>query len=517
MLLSYSNLRNRYELQLRFEQKDLAKARGFLWDANFKTWYTEDKEIAKRLGHHAHPDAAAKLYPLTKPKYDESDFLLEGEHPYYPPYLKPYPFQIDKAVPFAWNKRHAYLALEMGLGKTIVAALIINKLLSETPDAKVVYICPPFLVYNVEAELRKWGLPGLKVAFLKSKNDHPADTQVLIVPDSILASVATESRLNTYLGGANERLIIVDEAHRFKGDSQRMKALARLGASATRSVMLSGTPMSNRPAELFGILNTFGPEEFRKMSNSAYVRRYCDAHTNRFGHWDTTGVAHFNELVAKVVGPYMLRIKKSEVLPDLPLRTEGFSVLDGKGSKNLQRVEKELLAEIGDEDIMQKVLGAQHVASYRRMLGVEKCPLVAELIAACVSADPEIAVLVFFHHTEVGERLAIHLADYNPKTISGRVDKHKRFEIAQEFQAGKGQILLCQTQAAGVGLNLTRATQVFFAESSWVPAENQQAIDRAHRIGQKQKVLAQHFVFPGSLDQTILRMVANKTELTKEF
>lgn len=517
MLLTYSNLRNRYELQLRFEQKDIAKYKGFKWDADTKTWYTEDKDVAKSMSHHAHPDTAAILYPRTEPSYQPADFRLNGEQPYHPPHLKPYPFQIDKAVPFAWNKRHSYLALEMGLGKTIVAALTLNKLLTETPNAKVVYVCPPFLVYNVEAELKKWGMPELQVSILATKKEFPPNTQVLIVADSILANRSIESRIDNFLESAPERLVIVDEAHRFKGDSQRMNALTRLGASSTRSMMLSGTPMSNRPAELYGILNTFGPDEFRRMSKSAYERRYCDAHTNRYGHWDNTGVAHFGELVSKVVGPYMLRIKKSEVLPELPLRTEGFTVLDGKGSKVLKKIEKELLAEIGDEDIMQKVLGAEHVASYRRVLGVEKCPLVAEQIAACVSADPDVAVLVFFHHTEVGERLAQHLADYKPKTISGRVEKQKRFEIAQSFQAGEGQILLCQIQAAGVGLNLTRATQVFFAESSWVPAENQQAIDRAHRIGQKCKVVAQHFVFPGSLDQTILRMVANKTQLTKEF
>lgn len=447
--------------------------------------------------------------------------------------LAPLPYQCD-AARFALERPASYMALDAGLGKTIVACLIQN-----AGRMSAVYLCPPFLVANVAEEFKRWTSFG---ATLKK--------HFKIVPDSLIARESTRKRVAAFVHAERRAgrhvALFVDEAHRFKNeDAKRTRSL--LGGRGVvklfdHVVYMSGTPLLNRPIELWPILSASHPG-FKRMSRTNYGMLYCAGQVaieeckvckgqktvrgsfcrycrgrGGFNHGlDFSGASRMDELAACVHGSFMLRIRKKDVLKDLPPKRESLVFVGANVPPVVGRVEREILKLYSPTDLMQEEIDSPHVATYRRELGLLKVEPTAALIEEILSESDESA-LVFGVHVEVLARLADKLSHHQPYLITGKTPMRERHEQVKDFQASKTRrLFILNIEAGGVGFTLTKARRVVFIESPWVPALADQAADRAHRIGQTGEVLVQHVVFKNSIDRKVIETGLRKRRITQHI
>lgn len=517
MRLEYIGTRFRFFCE--FAERHIPKESGFRWDAADKVWYTQDPAIAAKLREYATVSANERLYSL----------LIE-ETPWLSP-LSPLPAgrslmpHQEEAVRFALSRNRSYLGLDPGLGKTIVAAVIAANL-----DGPVAYISPPFLVRNVEREFNRFA-PGLEVCIVGVQPRESPELDVMIIPDSLIARESIYPGVKRWVG-AHDATIIVDEAHRFKNPTAK-RTQALLGRRVSREkpaapglvdlfkrqVYMSGTPMPNRPMELYALLSKAAPETIGFMKEFDYGRRYCAGRQSDYG-WDFTGASNVPELARGVIaptGPFMLRQRKA--LLGLPPKTEEVFLLADDMSPRLMRLNQAIADRYDSvEDLIKKAIADEEgkrveelsTASYRRLLGAEKVAPAAEFIASLLD-EGEQSVLVFAYHKDVVAGLAQVLSKYKPLVITGATPKDQRQRLVDEFQASEGPtVLIGNYLAAGIGFTLTKATRVVFVEYSWVPGDNDQAGDRAHRIGQDQPVHVQYMVYRDSIDQAVIETLLRK-------
>lgn len=406
--------------------------------------------------------------------------------------LTPFPFQLE-ALAFLQNRleshRAAYLAADPGLGKTIVACL----LASELRPKRICYVCPPSLRANVEAEFKKWG------------HSHRMPE---IVSDSTLADAAP----------TDAELVFVDEAHRFKNEkAQRTVGLLTLTSKAKYVVFLSGTPMPNsRPVELWSILRHYAPDVFGTNFFS-YGQSFCGARQVSIGRgqkrWQFDGFTNKAAFKAKLFKSFMLRQKKD--LIDLPEKREGLLTVGEGIPPIIGRLEQKVLEAYTKEDLLEGKLAkaagkpALHLSEYMRLLGEEKLQHVFPFLEHLLLETKE-NVIVFAHHKKVIADLARFLAQFNPVVIAGDVPTSARHALVERFQKGETRVAIMNIVAAGVGWNMTAADRVVFVEFSWRDGDNQQAGDRAHRIGRTKPVLVQYVVLKDSFDAKRMSVVLRK-------
>lgn len=518
--VKYSEIASRFICLCWFSERDVPRKAGFLWCDVKKYWFTYSCRVALRLQDYFENSAKEEINRVMLLKIP-----VECDSIPFPKKLKPLTFQIE-AAKFSLSRNRSYLALDPGLGKTIVAALIMNAL-----RAPVVYICPPFLVRNVESEFEKWGVPKREIIIWSKDARHKGS--VLILPDSMLKSEMMLAFLNHFLDIFKEEnpILFVDEAHRFKSfeaartrylfkftpknEVDEFEATKGITRNFKRVILLSGSPMPNRPMELFPVLKSCAPETINFMSQHEFGLKYCNARQDERGHWDYSGSSNMKELSEKVKGgslPFMLRLKKE--LLKLPPVIEEIIVLESLLPPKLLSMEKKLLEEHSPEDLMQSTLGEEHISSYRRVLGMHKAEDSIEYIKYVLEeTDDNILIGVF--HKDVAEAVTLALKEFKPLTISGNTPKDERFDIVNRYQSSKDhRVLVAQYLAGGIGFNITKANHVIFVEFSWTPSDNSQFIDRAHRYGQKNSVLVKYLVYKNSLDRPILETNLRKKQIT---
>lgn len=416
---------------------------------------------------------------------------------HWPEGLTPLPNQVE-AVEWALSRKNSYLALDAGLGKTIVAAIIANR-----TKARVYYICPPFLVQNTHAEFDKW-------TFKKN---------LYTIPDSMISKMQTLKDLRADMTGLgdDEKILIIDEAHRFKNEkSQRSDALY-CGIlpmfSKSKVVFMSGTPMPNsRPIELWPVIRHAALEVFN-LNRFSYGVKFCGGFKDTFG-WNFDGFTNKQEFKARLFKTFMLRQKKE--LLNLPPKLEGLLTVGDGMPPVVSKIEKKILEHYSPEDLVEGKIAAAngegdlHLATYLRLLGEYKVKYVVPFIQAILEETKE-DILIFAVHKAAVASLTESLKDYNPLVITGDVPKEKRQDIVNTYQKSKAhRVFIGNIQACGVGFTLTKATRVIFVEFSWVDGDNSQASDRAHRIGQNQSVLVQYVVLKDSFDRTRMEVLLKK-------
>lgn len=505
-----------------FEERGLPKDAGFFWDPLNKIWYTTHYGSAARLEAYLN-DEARTILSKKRLRIDSWTGPLSV-----PRTEKLLPFQ-ETAVRFALSRNRSYLALDPGLGKTPIAAVTAATLNHFKPIAGI-YICPPFLALNTEAEFSKWA-PELPIAPFKS-GKH---SWFMVLPDSILHREVIQDEIRKFTKQVKSMgyhtVLFVDEAHKFKNDSASRTASlfgpkdrpGGLAALFDRVVYLSGTPMPNRPIELFPVLSHSAPQTIDYMNRFEYGVKYCAAFENKWG-WDFSGASNIDELAKNVLGSFMLRYKKKEVLKDLPPKTEEMVLLDGTLTPRLAKMSHVILEKFSPEDLMKNQIqlyletDTLHLATYRRELGVIKAKNAARYIEYLLTEYEDESILVFAIHKEVVAILKQELSDHSPLVVTGDTRMELRNAMVQEFQSHpKRRLFIGNIQAAGTGFTLTKATRVVFVEFSWVPADNDQASDRAHRIGQSENVLVQYLVYKNSVDKAVIETVLRKKKVTEKL
>lgn len=363
----------------------------------------------------------------------------------------------------------------------------------------------------------------------------------------------------------NWDLLILDEAHRLKNlDAACAKRIygmpKRKGATAAspglvsksnRVIALTGTPMPNRVRELWPLVSTLRPDVFPKEFGFLY--RYCGPTKQEIfvrgggGRKKTVtsfdGASNVAELQKKLSASCMIRRTKAQVLPELPPKVRQIIPLSSDGLKELIEKEREgwlsvcreldtmsreaLLARaIGDtvlydqalESLQQKVSGLpiNAIAKERRALALAKLPLVVDHCKSLLESKQKIVVMA--HHVAVIEALREALREFGCVCIYGGVDEDERRLAVKSFQELDGiRVFVGGIHVAGVGLTLTSADTLVFAESDWQPAIVSQAEDRIHRIGQHNSVLIQHLVVDGSIEANIILSAVRKQQLLDQL
>jgi SWI/SNF-related matrix-associated actin-dependent regulator 1 of chromatin subfamily A len=302
--------------------------------------------------------------------------------------------------------------------------------------------------------------------------------------------------------------LVFDEAHYLKNHtSQRSKLARALVDGAPNAVLhaLTGTPLTNRPRDLFPLLQLVG----HPMGKSflSFAKRYCEAFHNGYG-WVTDGASNLDELRIQLHG-VMLRRTKDEVL-DLPpkLRTwVPVSVPEETARKETRRVLDMLLTppnerEPGHDHI--RLLAA--ITRARQQIASAKVANTIEFLDGVVAQGEKVIVFSGFEDPVV--RIAEHFGE-RAVLLTGSTPSAKRQQLVDRFQNDETvSVFVANLLAGGVGLNLTAARQVVFNDLDWVPANHWQAEDRAYRIGQHQTVNVTYFAAEGTIDEFIARTLA---------
>ncbi len=495
-----------------FDLRRVAQDAGFYWDVEEKAWAAPSIAQAVALGDYAVGRAKDVINACTLRVVPWAGPLPQA------PQDKTLFAHQKTALEFVLTRPRSYLGLDAGLGKTPIAALAAAAV-AEVERGITVYISPPFLVRNVVREFAAWA-PHLKVSIVDSaQKGLGLFSDVYVIPDTLLTREAVET-LIPILGGA---LLIVDEAHRFKNlQAKRTQALLGRGNRRgivqhfPRQIFMSGTPMPNRPIELYPVLKAAAPDSINFMDMNAYGHQYCGGFWDGRA-WDFSGASNLGELAAKVVAPkgkFMLRMKKEDHL-DLPPKIEEVFVLSENAPSKVAQMDRAVAKSFADiSDIASAKLHHANkdspLATYRRMLGQEKAKAIAPYLTSVLEETAE-CILVFAHHKDVIGLLLDELRAFNPLVITGETPMAVRQATVDTFQdSGKHRVLIANYIAAGVGLTLHRATRVVFVEFDWVPGVNSQAADRAHRIGQTKSVLIQFVVYQNTIDEVIINALLRK-------
>lgn len=393
------------------------------------------------------------------------------------------------AVEFALAERSAFLALDMGLGKTACAIAIAVSIIDTQPGSPVLVIVPPSLRTNWVREFGKFA-PSVKVEIISGKTPT-----VLPSADVILCGDSTVDAWQKNLIG-NVCALIVDESHRVKNKGARrtvaIKEIAKsLPVNAVR-ILMSGTPSPNgRVTELATTLDIL--DKWKVVGGIGEFYKYY-APPSKTGYGREHIQERFVELGERMRATFMHRRLRDEVI-DLPNKGRSTVALSctGRNADRYRKAEQDIYSFFNEEDRNTSGLDKAHALvllnTMRKLAGEAKIPSLIALVKDMIEDDPS-GVFIVAEHSSVID--ALHTAFLgNAVTIRGGMTDKDKTEAVDAFNRGDVQVLIGQITSAGVGLTLHgngRNNRVVFAQIPWTPAELRQAEDRLHRIGQTRDV-----------------------------
>lgn len=431
----------------------------------------------------------------------------------HPPGLSYLPYQAA-GIRFCLAQRRALLADEMGLGKTVQALGVIN---AAEDVRRALVVCPSSLLANWVRETVRWRTDAAPVWRAKPGSIPPKGRI------TAFASYAMLSKLAPTVAKGEWDIVVFDEAHFLKSNTaQRTKAAKAF--DAPRLLMLSGTPLLNRPVELWPLLQRLDPDTWQNWM--AFTTRYCKRRIRRVPRWkkvngvarkvgmrdvvDVSGAENLQELQERLRSSVMIRRLKSEVLPELPPKRRSVVLLGERGAERQSPdASIAVLSEALDSGGGLQSPEFIEIAKALRELGERKAENVGAAVAAMLEEVPK--AVVFAHHRNVIETLMERLVEFKPVAVTGGTPHAARQKAVDRFQTEPTcRVFIGSIAAAGVGITLTAACDVVFAELPWRPADVSQAEDRCHRIGQADSVNVRHFVVPDTLDEWVAEVLVEK-------
>ncbi len=422
----------------------------------------------------------------------------------------------------------ACLADDMGLGKTVQAiALLLHQSANAAGEHQPsLLLCPTSVVANWRHEVERFA-PTLRVLVHHGSNRLAGEefAEIIQERDLIVTSYGTARRDMELLGNFLWHNLILDEAQNIKNPSAKQTKAVR-HFQATNRIALTGTPVENRLAELWSIMEFLNPsylegyERFRRRYVIP-IERYNDE-------------LRANEL-RNLVQPFLLRRLKSDpsIIADLPEKNEMvvYCSLTQEQADLYEKVVGESLAALDESEGIQRrgmVLAlltklkqiCNHPAHYLKEAGPVvgrsgKVNRLTEMMEEVIAVGD--SALVFTQFVEMGELLQKHITEHLKADVlflHGRTTAAQRERMVQNFQAAETPtIFLLSLRAGGSGLNLTRANHVFHFDRWWNPAVENQATDRAFRIGQRRDVQVHKFVVAGTLEEHIQELLDEKQNL----
>ena len=407
----------------------------------------------------------------------------------------------------------ACLADDMGLGKTVQGLAVLTARRERGP---ALVLAPASVIRNWRAECLRFA-PALNPVLLARTSDKhlveqlgPAD--VLLVSYGLLSYVAEE------LATVEYATLILDEAQAIKNDAtKRARTVYELRSDF--KVATTGTPIENHLGELWSLFRFLNPGLL--SSKKAFAEKYAIPIARGED-------AERRDVLRRLVQPFILRRRKDEVLKELPAKTE--IVLEVEPSKEeaalyeaIRRDALKVIAEASPEEKRFKVLAQltrlRQAACHPRLVRPQsklpsaKLELVSETIRELLDGGHKALVFSqFVRHLKLVEDW-VQQAGIPYQYLDGSTPGKQRAERVEAFQRGEGELFLISLKAGGTGLNLTEADYVLHLDPWWNPAVEDQASDRAHRIGQQRPVTVYRFVTQGTIEEQVIALHADKRDL----
>ena len=437
-----------------------------------------------------------------------------------------FPHQVE-GIAFLLGRRRALLADDMGLGKTRQSILA---MVEAEPEGPYLIVCPASIKRNWAREIQIV-LPEATTIIV-----NPAPLPIRDFNEWVIINYELLGKNLDHLLEFDWRGVVFDEAHYLKNyQSQRSKNAAKLVKEIEENPVvhaLTGTPMTNRPRDLFPILQLVNHPLGKSFLS--FAKRYCEAYQGDFG-WVADGASNLDELTVQLHG-VMLRRTKDEVL-DLPpkVRTWLDVELHPYAIQHYNGLVKEFLSkfespdaiyglpeslEMSDEtrdDLEESIdttdLGTRmgRITQVRRAIAFIKCRHTIKFVENALEQGEKVIIFTAFLNTM--ERFNQHFGD-RAVYVTGEVPAQKRQDRVDQFQNDENtRLFIANMHLAGVGLNLTAARQVVFNDLDWVPANHWQAEDRAYRIGQTGTVNVTYMIATGTIDSFVKTVLETKAAL----
>ena len=423
-----------------------------------------------------------------------------------------YPHQIE-GIAFLLGRRRALLADDMGLGKTRQSVLAMVEAEAEGP---YLVICPASVKRNWVREIQLV-LPAAEPAIVGPTPLPPNDFQDWVIINYEILGKHLEGILAFEWKG-----VVFDEAHYLKNhQSQRSRNAAKLVKTIADEPIvhaLTGTPMTNRPRDLFPLLQLMNHPLGKSFLS--FAKRYCDAYQGDFG-LVADGASNIEELTVQLHG-VMLRRTKNEVL-DLPpkVRTWLDVELHPYAIQHFNNAIREFLTKFDAPEPIEAIKdqpenterrqAVGRLTTARRKLAFAKCRHTIKFVENALEQGEKVILFTTFLNTL--ERFHKHFGD-RAVFVFGEVPAEERQNRVDRFQNDESvRLFIANIHVAGVGINLTAGQQVVFNDLDWVPANHWQAEDRAYRIGQTGTVNVTYMIARGTVDEFVKTVLETKAAL----
>jgi non-specific serine/threonine protein kinase len=418
------------------------------------------------------------------------------------------------------------LADDMGLGKTLQTISFLQFLKEKYPGSTQLVVCPTSLIFNWENEIQKF-CPSLKY-YTHHGLQREFSEKEFAEYDVVLTTYGVVRNDLEHLNDFLWQYIILDESQAIKNPDARVtKAVQQL--RAVNRVILSGTPVQNNTSDLFAQFNFLNPG---LLGSREFFNREFAQPIDKLGSKEKT------QHLKKLIHPFTLRRTKEQVAKDLPDKT--VTVLwctmeaeqrklynqyrDGYRNKLLKKIEEQGIAKSG-LDVLEGLLRLRQICDHPNLVDkrddtIKPSVKIEELVREVKENAGSHKFLIFSQFTEM---LRLIQQEFEEAGVShcyldGSTSLPHRKEQVTQFQEDETKkAFLISLKAGGVGLNLTVADYVYIVDPWWNPAAEQQAIDRAHRIGQTRKVFAYKMICKDTVEEKILQLQQKKKMLADDL
>ncbi len=431
-----------------------------------------------------------RLFYLLQPPLEN---LFSNEALEFP--FHPFPYQFD-GIAFLFPRQEAVLADEMGLGKTMQAIVAMRLLAHQGQVRRTLLICPKPLVTNWQREIAMWA-PELPVTVIEGKQSRRQWLWENAQTGVLLSNYESLVRDQPFASSVEQPfdLMIIDESQRIKNRLSTTNA-AICSIPRRRSWALTGTPIENSVEDLVGIFQFVSPGCLRPQMKVADVR--------------------------KSVSDYVIRRNKDQVDIDLPPKMfrdadvtlspeqqQAYSLAEDEGVVRLNEMHKELTI----QHVFELVLRLKQICNFDPVTGKSsKLDRLEADLEECAASGRK--AIVFSQWVNTIEKLTDRLQRFNPLEYHGKIPSKQRDPIIEKFRSDPdAHVMLMSYGAGSVGLNLQFASYVFLFDRWWNPAVEDQAINRAHRIGATGPVTVTRFLTTGTIEERIDSVLEEKREL----
>ncbi len=426
------------------------------------------------------------------------------------------------------------LADDMGLGKTVqVIARLITERESKTEVLPTLLIAPTSVVGNWNKEIEKFA-PHLKTLVHHGGNrltDEAEFKTALLKHDIVITSYTLARKDEKLLAGVTWQRIVIDEAQNIKNPkAAQTKAILKL--QSPHRLALTGTPVENRLLDLWSIFNFLNPGYLGKETQ---FRKSFEMPIQKDNNPSQAAV------LKKLVQPFILRRVKTDkqIIKDLPDKVEHkqYCNLTAEQASLYEAVVKDVMEQLEEAEgiqrkglILSTLMKLKQICNHPRQFLQDsseftpershKLERLGEMVEEVIASGE--SLLIFSQFTEIGEALQHylkHTCHYNTYYLHGGTPRNKREQMIAEFQDTETDpsAFILSLKAGGVGITLTKANHVFHFDRWWNPAVEDQATDRAFRIGQQKNVFVHKFVTLGTLEERIDQMIEEKKKMASSI